>query len=96
MAVIHSLSPGLEDQVSRVRREKRRSGNQKPDMKLHKIKKANRGISNIKPRNVEGWNRFAQSFLKQTEYITSTFDIQFAIFNFKFSAFGGPGLEVIR
>jgi hypothetical protein len=33
-------------------------------MKLHKIKKANRRISNIEPQNVEGWNRFAQSFLK--------------------------------
>jgi len=33
-------------------------------MKLHKIKKANRKISNIEPQNVEGWNRFAQSFLK--------------------------------
>jgi len=26
--------------------------------------KANRRISNIEPQNVEGWNRFAQSFLK--------------------------------
>jgi len=33
-------------------------------MKLHKIKKANRRISNIEPQNVEGWNRFAQFFLK--------------------------------
>ncbi|CAB1080217.1 hypothetical protein D1AOALGA4SA_7904 [Olavius algarvensis Delta 1 endosymbiont] len=24
--------------------------------------KANRRISNIEPQNVEGWNRFAQSF----------------------------------
>jgi hypothetical protein len=25
--------------------------------------------------NDEGWNRFAKSFLKQTEYIYSTFDV---------------------
>jgi len=37
-------------------------------VKLHQIKKTNRRIS-----NVEGWNRFAKSFLKQTEYIHSTF-----------------------
>jgi hypothetical protein len=28
------------------------------------LKQANRRISNIEPQNVEGWNRFAQSFLK--------------------------------
>jgi hypothetical protein len=34
MAVIHSLSPGFEDQVSGVRREECKSGNSKPYMKL--------------------------------------------------------------
>jgi hypothetical protein len=41
-------------------------------MKLHIVRTANRSlrraqpcrISNIEPQNVEGWNRFAQSFLK--------------------------------
>jgi hypothetical protein len=31
MAVIHSLSPGFEDQVSGVRREERKNGNPKPE-----------------------------------------------------------------
>jgi hypothetical protein len=35
-----------------------------PHMKLHIVRTANRRISNIEPQNVEGWNRFAQSFLK--------------------------------
>jgi hypothetical protein len=33
-------------------------------MKLHRVRTANRRISNIEPQIVEGWNRFAQSFLK--------------------------------
>jgi hypothetical protein len=32
-------------------------------MKLHIVGKMNRRISNIEPQNVEGWFRFAQSFL---------------------------------
>jgi hypothetical protein len=32
-------------------------------MKLHIVGTVNRRISNIEPQNVEGWNRFAQSFL---------------------------------
>jgi hypothetical protein len=36
----------------------------KPYMKLHIVGTANRRITNIEPQNVEGWNRFAQSFLK--------------------------------
>jgi hypothetical protein len=32
--------------------------------------------------NVEGWFRFAQSLLKWTEYIPSTFDIHDSIFAF--------------
>jgi hypothetical protein len=36
---------------------------------------ANRRISNIEPQNHEGWKRFAKSFLKQTEYIHSAFDV---------------------
>jgi len=35
-----------------------------PYTKLHIVVTANRRISNIGPQNVEGWNRFAQSFLK--------------------------------
>ena len=31
-------------------------------MKLHIVATANRRMSNIEPQNVEGWNRFAQSF----------------------------------
>ena len=31
--------------------------------------------------NDEGWNRFAQSFLKQTEYIHSTFDVGRSMFD---------------
>jgi len=31
--------------------------------------------------NDEGWNRFAKSFLKQTEYIYSTFDVGRWMFN---------------
>jgi hypothetical protein len=45
-------------------------------MKLHKIKKANRRITND-----EGWNRFAKFFLKQTEYIHSTFDVGRSMFD---------------
>jgi hypothetical protein len=33
-------------------------------MKLHIVGTANSRISNIEPQNVEGWNRFAQFFLK--------------------------------
>ncbi|CAB1073327.1 hypothetical protein D1AOALGA4SA_1822 [Olavius algarvensis Delta 1 endosymbiont] len=35
-----------------------------PDTSYETTFKANRRISNIEPQNVEGWNRFAQSFLK--------------------------------
>ena len=31
--------------------------------------------------NDEGWNRFAKSFLKQTEYIHSTFDVGRSMFD---------------
>jgi hypothetical protein len=44
-------------------------------MKLHKIKKVNRRITND-----EGWNRFAKSFLKQKEYIHSTLDVGRSMF----------------
>jgi len=44
-------------------------------MKLHKIKKANR-----RKTNDEGRNRFAKSFLKQTEYIHSTLDVGRSMF----------------
>jgi hypothetical protein len=57
-------------QVSGVRREEFKSGKPKPPMRLHIVGTANRRISNIEPQNVEGWNRFAQSFFKidRTQY----------------------------
>ncbi|GAG57668.1 unnamed protein product, partial [marine sediment metagenome] len=36
------------------------------------------------PQNLEGWFRFAQSFLKLIEYIPSTFDIHDSIFDIRF------------
>jgi hypothetical protein len=68
--VHHNLK--IRCRVSGVRREERKSGNPKPYIKLHIVGTANRSlrraqpcrISNIEPQNVEGWNRFAQSFLK--------------------------------
>jgi hypothetical protein len=49
-------------------------------MKLHIVGTANRRISNIEPQNVEGWNRFAQSFeLIKTDRIPS-FDIRYSLF----------------
>ena len=50
-------------------------------MKLHIVGTANRRISNIEPQNVEGWNRFALSFLKWTEFIYSTFDVGRSMFD---------------
>jgi len=50
------------------------------------IGKANRRISNIEPQNFEGWNRYVLSFLIQTEYITSTFDIRHSLFDICFYA----------
>ena len=40
-------------------------------------------------RKSEGWNRFAKSFLKQTEYIHSTFDVgrSSVSFSIKLAAF---------
>ncbi len=49
-------------------------------MKLHKIKKANRRTEECRISNFEGWKRFAKSFLKQTEYIHSTFDVGRSMF----------------
>jgi len=51
-------------------------------MKLRKVKKrtAEYRIPNI--ANVEGWSRFAKSFLKQTEYIHSTFDVRCSLVYF--------------
>jgi hypothetical protein len=54
--------------------------------------KANRRITNIEPQpatssavsNFEGWFRSAQSFLKLSEYIPSTFDIHDSIFDIRF------------
>jgi hypothetical protein len=50
-------------------------------IKLQIVGTANRRISNIEPQNVEGWKRFAKSFLKQTEYIYSTFDVGRSMFD---------------
>ena len=35
--------------------------------------------------NDEGWNRFAKSFFKQTEYIHSTFDVGRSMFDVRVS-----------
>ncbi|CAB1084821.1 hypothetical protein D1AOALGA4SA_12329 [Olavius algarvensis Delta 1 endosymbiont] len=40
------------------------SGDQNARSSYETTLKANRRITNIEPQNVEGWNRFAQSFLK--------------------------------
>jgi hypothetical protein len=49
-------------------------------MKLHKIEKANRRITNIEPQNFEGWNRCALSFeLIKIDRIPS-FDIRHSVF----------------
>jgi hypothetical protein len=42
---------------------------------------------------VEGWNRFAKSFLKQTEYIHSRFDVRRSSvsFSIKLAAFQASG-----
>jgi len=34
------------------------------------------GTANRRISNFEGWKRFAKSFLKQTKYIHSTFDVR--------------------
>jgi hypothetical protein len=46
---------------------------------------ANRRITNIEPQNVEGWNRFAQSFFKidRIHY----FDIRHSLFDIRYSLF---------
>jgi hypothetical protein len=50
---------------------------------------ANRRISNIEPQNVEGWNRFAQSFFYKIDRIHS-FDIRYSLFDIRYlSASGG-------
>jgi len=36
---------------------------------------------NREPQNIEGWNCFAKSFLKQTEFIHSTFDVGRSMFD---------------
>jgi hypothetical protein len=50
-------------------------------VKLHLDIRANRRISIIEPQNFEVWFRFAQPILNKTEYITSTFDIFYSIFD---------------
>jgi hypothetical protein len=57
-------------------------------------------MSNVEPQNVEGWFRFAQSFLKwtvrhkgsrQAEFIYSTFDVGRSMFiSFFFDLTGRP------
>jgi hypothetical protein len=46
--------------------------------------KANRRTAEYRITNVEGWIRFAQSLIKQTAYITSTFDVHYSIFDIRF------------
>ena len=51
---------------------------------------------NSDPQNIEGWNRSAQSFLKQTEYIYSTFDVRCSLvfFSIRPAAFlAGDGTD---
>ncbi|CAB1081379.1 hypothetical protein D1AOALGA4SA_9032 [Olavius algarvensis Delta 1 endosymbiont] len=47
--------------------------------------KANRRISNIESQNVEGWNRFAQSFYKIDRI--HSFDIRHSLFDIRYSLF---------
>jgi hypothetical protein len=50
------------------------------------------GTANHRISNFEGWKRFAKSFLKQTEYIHSTFDVgrsMFDVHQFLFDLAGG-------
>ena len=51
-----------------------------PCMKLVPLK-ANRRTAEYRISNVEGWFRFAQSFLKWTEFIYSTFDVGRSMFD---------------
>jgi hypothetical protein len=61
-----------------------------PLMKLHKIKKANRRISNDEGRRMES---LREIFLKQTEYIHLTFDVRRSsvYFSIKLAAFQANG-----
>ncbi len=43
--------------------------------------KVNRRTAEYRISNVEGWYRFAQSFLKWTEFIYSTFDVGRSMFD---------------
>jgi hypothetical protein len=43
--------------------------------------KANRRTAEYRISNVEGWNRYAHSFLKWTEFIYSTFDVGRSMFD---------------
>jgi hypothetical protein len=54
-------------------------------MKLNIVRTANRRITNIEPQNVEGWNRFAQSFFRidRIHY----FDIRHSLFDIRYSLF---------
>jgi len=53
-------------------------------MKLHLHGTANRRMSNVEPQNIEGWFRFAQSFI--IDKIPS-FDIRYSIFDIRFLEF---------
>ena len=47
-------------------------------MNLHEVKKRTAEQQNNEPQNFEGWFRYTLSlFIKQTEYLPSTFDIRF-------------------
>ena len=54
-------------------------------MNLHEVKKRTAEQQNNEPQNFEGWFRYTLSlFIKQTEYLPSTFDIHYSIFDIRF------------
>jgi hypothetical protein len=64
-----------------------------PGIKIHLNGTANRRIPNKEPQNFEGWFRsrsagacasWCSVFYKQTEYLPSTFDIYYSIFDIRF------------
>jgi hypothetical protein len=60
-----------------------------PEHSYETALKANRRISNIEPQNVEGWNRCAQSFLKNNNdrIPYSMLDVQCSMFIFSLTAY---------
>ena len=65
-------------------------------MKLGQILTANRRISNIEPQNVEGWNRYAQSFFYNIDRIPY-FDIRYsAVLRFAVNEFSYEHLASLK